>query len=60
MKIKHISDGRIETVEDCWGERLIEQGKALPAKAENASVTDEEAKPAAQTETAKKPGEKKR
>ena len=57
MRIKHIADGRIETVEDCWGERLIEQGKAVPAKAESASVT---AKPAAQEGTAKKPGEKKR
>ena len=57
MRIKHIADGRIETVEDCWGERLIEQGKAVPAKAESASVT---AKPAAQADTAKKPGEKKR
>ena len=60
MRIKHIADGRIETVEDCWGERLIEQGKAVPAKAETASVTDKAAKSAARAETAKKPGDKKR
>ena len=70
MRIQLIKTGEIEEVDGLWGERLIEQGKALPVtpKAEKpkkaeVTVTDkvpETAKAAAapKAEPAKKAGKK--
>ena len=40
MKVKMIETGEIADVEDSWGERLLEHGKAiLPEKPAKATVT---------------------
>ena len=69
MKIKLIETGEIAEVENTWGERLIEHGKAIPLKApEKAEVTvadklpeaeaEEPAEAEEKPETAKKAGKK--
>ena len=65
MKVKLIEDGTIVDVDDCWGERLVEQGKAVlpsltekPVKAE-VTVTDKVPDTAKADEKAKAEPEKK-
>ena len=71
MIIKIIETGEIVDVDDIWGERLIEQGKAEPAGLESepakaeATVADETpdsaeepAQDDAKADTAKKAGKK--
>ena len=71
MRIKLIGNGETTEVEDSWGERLIEHGKALPAAPEAEKPKAEEAgpeperepeaeAPEPQTEPAAKPARKKR
>lgn len=64
MRIRMIVTGEIIEAEDSWGERLIEQGKAVPAapkpakpKAET-TVTDRVPDSAPKAGTAKKAGKK--
>lgn len=69
MKVKLIETGKIAEVEDTWGERLIEQGKAnpvcrIPEEKAEVTVTDklpdsaDDAKDGEKAETAKKAGKK--
>ena len=64
MKIKLIADGSVAEVEDSWGERLIEQGKAVLPEAKQAkaevAVTDKvpEGKTEAPKAEPKKAGKK--
>lgn len=69
MRVKLIENGEVIVVDETYGERLVEQGKAVPAglmtkpaKAE-VSVTDKvpedaKAEEGTKTETAKKAGKK--
>ena len=67
MKVKLLKTGEIAEVEDSWGERLLEQGKAIlpePAKANapKAEVTVKDTVPetveAPKAEEGKKAGKK--
>ena len=70
MKIQLIKTGEIEEADNLWAERLIEQGKAVPAAPENekpaaaeVTVTDRipetaKAEEAHKAEPAKKNGKK--
>ena len=52
MKVKMIETGEIADVEDSWGERLLEHGKAiLPEKPAKAKMTVADKVPAAETKT---------
>ena len=49
MKVKMIETGEIADVEDSWGERLLEHGKAiLPGKPAKAKMTVADKVPAAE------------
>ena len=42
MKVKFVKTGKTVTVDDSYGVRLIEQGKAVPAGKESAADAPEE------------------